>query len=261
METVQHRQQNQVAGLGRPTSLLTEPPAYQHRQAHSFGTGITDGPWRRGEVICAGKVDHNLVDHGNFRLFSHNGMRRPGRGRNFCWSRGRRRPNYFGHYAGSPVYLPTGGGQPRGQTVYRNGLRRTWNASMPQSLQHCGLAYHGQAGCADDGFIDDTLLSDVNQFSLHESSSDYFEIYDQSESVPVIQKLQLTSTASSDALDETDQQDQTKQPLKRSENGVSKLDECLVKGDSSGLGKRPEDGNDEYQETGQDLQSASLRAG
>ncbi|KER28063.1 hypothetical protein T265_05039 [Opisthorchis viverrini] len=256
METGQHRQQNQVVGLGRPTSLLTAPPAYQHRQTHSFGTGITDGPWRRGEVICAGKVDHNLVDHGNFRLLSHNGIRRPGRGRNSWWSRGRRRPNYSSHYAGSPVYPPAGAGQPRGQIVYRNALRRTWNASMPQCLQHCGLA--GQTGSTDDGFIDDTLLTDINQFSLHESSSDYFEIYDQSESVAVIQKRHLTSTASSDALDEADQQDQIKHPLGKSENCVSKLDESLVKGGSSGLGERPEDGYDEQQESRQDLKPAAL---
>ncbi|THD26599.1 hypothetical protein D915_002499 [Fasciola hepatica] len=124
-----------------------------------------DRPWPRGEVIYAGRgspMQNTSPNHRNSGFRSRPGplltpgfspyqphcgppFRNPGFRPGF---RGRRKPSY-----------QRPGGQGRG-------MCSAWHGSMPYGLQSCGMRTHPAYTNTDDGFIDDTLVSDLSQFRL-----------------------------------------------------------------------------------------------
>lgn len=103
-----------------------------------------DRPWPRGEVIHAGQPP---LTPGHIQYQPHYGtrFRSPGFQPGF---RGRQRSNYQ---------------RIRGRG---RGMRSMWHGSMPYGLQTCGMRYNTAYTNLDDGFIDDSLISDVSQFCL-----------------------------------------------------------------------------------------------
>ncbi|CAL8071693.1 unnamed protein product [Calicophoron daubneyi] len=181
----------------QPTTTRSEPIpgnlCYSQRTKH-FGAVTADGPWPRGEIICAGRGGSGLgspLNHVGWqqsrlrngyvpRPFVYDGACAtngaayllPGfffdPQRSGCYQQsmryhGRCRPN------GNPRYRwpPTNGYRGRGGHPPRRGINSKWSGSVPYGLNSCGAgSSYQQRGQLEDGFIDDNILADLSQCAL-----------------------------------------------------------------------------------------------
>ncbi|VDP67457.1 unnamed protein product [Echinostoma caproni] len=155
---------HRVIRVHRPETLSAQ---YKNGFGETHGD---DRPWPRGEVIYAGRgspMQNGSPNHWKpgFRGRLNGGGPRQGPPHN---------PGYNQYqYYGQPPRRPYRQGyRGRRKSGYQRpgggGMCSAWNGSMPYGLHNCGYQSHRSFAHIEDGFIDDTLVSDLSQFSLHD---------------------------------------------------------------------------------------------